>query len=144
MLYGSETWGDFSNVHENLREIERKLLKRILGVKSGTTNDLTYHKLRRSEIVSRIKDKQCRFYRKLLQMPSDEAIVYNILEMCKNDKFISYYKNLHDHNYTDDIKERELRVCASDNSMYKYYVEMNFKTKVRYINHSLTTRFVRP
>ena len=47
--------------------------------------------------------------------------------MCKNDKFISYYKNLHDHNYTDDIKERE---CASDNSMCKYYVEMNFKNKI--------------
>ena len=27
MLYGSETWGDFSNVHEKLRAIERKLLK---------------------------------------------------------------------------------------------------------------------
>ena len=61
MLYGSETWGDFSNVHEKVRAIERKLLKRILGVKSGTTNDLIYHELRRGDIVSRIKHKQCRF-----------------------------------------------------------------------------------
>ena len=83
----------------------------MLGVKSGMTNDLIYHELRRGDIISRIKDKQCRFYRKLLQMPSDEAIFCNILEMCKNDKFISYYKNLHDHNYTNDIKEREIRMC---------------------------------
>ena len=30
-------------------------------------------------------------------------------------------------NYTVDIKERDLRICASDNSVCKYYVEMNFK-----------------
>ena len=48
LLYGSETWGDFSCV---------LVVEAILKVKSGTTNDLVYHKLRRGDNVSRIKDR---------------------------------------------------------------------------------------
>ena len=40
---------------------ERKMLKRILGVKQGTSNDLIYIELERPDIISRIKDLQYKF-----------------------------------------------------------------------------------
>ena len=55
LTYGMETWGDFSCVHEELRQMERTLLKSILKVKTGTSNDLIYHELKRGDMVSRIK-----------------------------------------------------------------------------------------
>ena len=50
ILYGVETWGDISCIEKELINIETKALKAILKVKSGTTNDLIFHELRRSSI----------------------------------------------------------------------------------------------
>ena len=72
LLYGCEAWGDFSFVYDKLRLLEKKVLKAILKVKSGTTNDLVYYELRRGDIVSRIKDRQCKFYEKLKEIPTGE------------------------------------------------------------------------
>ena len=129
LLHGSETWGDFSKQYGKLRMIERKALKAILKVKSGTTNDLVYHELRRGDIVSKIKDRQCNFYKKLVQLPDDEAIVNTIIELCKDTVAIAYYENLHDHNAKDDVFERERRIKAETTSMTAYYVNMKFEKK---------------
>ena len=71
LLYGSETWGDFSHVSEKLRVIERKALKAILKVKAGTSNDLVYHELRRGDIISKIKDRQYKFFQKVSHLQDD-------------------------------------------------------------------------
>ena len=65
LLYGIETWGNFECIHANLRSIEMKALKSILKVKKGTSTDLVYYELRRPDIVSRIKDRQYKFFKKL-------------------------------------------------------------------------------
>ena len=128
LLYGSETWGDFSCVHDKLRKIEKKALKAILKVKSGTTSDLVYHELRRGDIVSRIKDRQRKFFMKVSQLPQEGAIVQTILDICKNNEMslhniiilmiltqgrqkqlITYYSSLHNYNYIDDINTREAK-----------------------------------
>ena len=49
-LYGSETWWKVDEVAEDILIQERKMIKRILGVKQGTSNDLVYIELGRSDL----------------------------------------------------------------------------------------------
>ena len=65
ILYACECWGDLSFLEKYLVDMETKALKTILKVKSGTTNDLIYHELRRPTIMARIKDRQYRFFKRL-------------------------------------------------------------------------------
>ena len=124
LLYSCEAWGDFSFLYDKLLKIEKKVLKTILKVKSGTTNDLVYHELRRGDIVSKIKDRQHKFFNKIKEIPQDEAIVSKVLELCKNLSIVKYYENLHDHNLTDNIAERERRIRSSTSSMAVYYCDL--------------------
>ena len=113
-------------MYQKLRVVERKALRAILKLRSGTANDLILHELRRGDIISKIRDRQYKFYRKIRDIPDGEAIVQNVLEICKNDRIIKYYESLHDHNNVDDINEREARIHISTKSLTKYYAEMNF------------------
>ena len=124
LLYGCEAWGEFSCVHDKIRKIEKKALKAILKVKSGTTNDLVYYELRRGDIVAKIKDWQYRFYQKVSQLPPGEAIVTHALSLCKETSIVEYYENLHDHHVVDDCVEREERIRSSTSSMIVYYVNL--------------------
>ena len=46
ILYSCETWGNIiTKLGKKILLVERKALKRILGVKSGTTNNLRYQEL---------------------------------------------------------------------------------------------------
>ena len=96
---------------------------------SPVSTTLVYHELRRGDIVSKIHDRQCNFYKNLSQLPHDEAIVKRIVELCKDTAAIAYYENLHDHNAKDDIFEREQRIKAETTSMTAYYVNMKFERK---------------
>ena len=81
-----------------------------MRVKSGTTNDLIYHELRRGDIISKIKDRQHNFYHKLILLSEEEAIVKTVINICCDTNIIAYYKNLNNHNYIDDITNREVRI----------------------------------
>ena len=70
-----------------------------------------------------------KFFKKLSQLPHGEAIVSIIIALCNDDVIDKYYKNLHDHNYTDDIAEREVRIRTSNSSLCQYYVNMEFDEK---------------
>ena len=129
LLYGSETWGDFSSIYENLRKIERKVLKAILKVKKGTTNDLIYHELRRADIVAKVKDRQFQFFNKITKLQREDAIVKVIYDICEQSDFVNYYKNLHNHNVQDDISRREEKIRTSNQPMIAYYRNMNFENK---------------
>ena len=129
LLYGIETWGDISCIEKQLKVIETKALKCILRVKKGTTNDLIYHELRRGDIICKIKDRQYSFYKKLSSMPENNAVVQNIMQICEHSRFLSYYKELHNDNFVNDIKKRQENIKTSTNSMTKYYATMNFVNK---------------
>ena len=70
-------WWKVDHIKDELLKDERKILKTILGVKQGTSNDHVYLELSRPDIVSKIKDRQ-KFYTKLHKL--DEADAY------RNDK----------------------------------------------------------
>lgn len=124
LLYGVEAWGDVSHIEDKLRKIELKALKAILKVKKGTTNDLVYHELRRPDIISKIKDRQYKFFDKLRNTDTSDASVRSALELCKDSRFIRYYFNLKDNNTSINIQERENRIMNSADSMCIYYREL--------------------
>ena len=45
ILYAAETWGDITAISENMLQLEKQALKRCLGVKSSTPNDILYIEL---------------------------------------------------------------------------------------------------
>ena len=106
LLYGGETWGDLSAISEKVLKEERQALKRILGVKSSTPNNLLYIELDRADIVATIKDRQFNFFHKLLSLDEDSAIVLDVLELCKDLNIVSYYHNLNDEHRKDNLKEK--------------------------------------
>ena len=93
LLYGIETWGDISKIEDKLQKIEINALRRILKVKTGTSIDLIYFELNRADVISRIKDAQFKFFKKLSSIKHDEAIVKHIIDMCADDDMIKFYSN---------------------------------------------------
>ena len=138
VLNSSECWGDISCVEEELREAEVKALRAILGVKKGTTIDLIYHELQRCSIVSKIHDRQFKFFTKLSKMSSDDAIVKLIIDKFDDSVMLTYYKNLSDKNGDREIKEREDRILSSQQSLCRYYVELNLMNKSLIYNSMLS------
>ena len=55
LLYGCEAWGDVSRIVPKLITVEIHLLKGVLNVKIGTSNDITFYELRRPNIVCKIR-----------------------------------------------------------------------------------------
>ena len=165
ILHGAECWGDISFLEQQLLGIERKALKSILKVKKGTTNDLVYHELRRGTIMSAVHDRQFNFFQKLAEFTEADAMVASIIILCKDTSMMKYYMRLRDKNVETDVRQREQRIRESENSMCKYYMDLNFDKKsciyssmvndyYRYIisrwrlsNHDLkveTDRYLRP
>ena len=91
ILYGVEAWGDTSHLENQLLTTEMKTLKVILKVKCGATSDLVLHGLRRCIIVAKIKDRQFNFYKKMLELPPGDAVVKEMMNICKDSKTINYY-----------------------------------------------------
>ena len=58
---------------------ERKILKRNLKVKPSTPNDIIYVELNRSNIISKIKQRQRKFYRHSKELKQKEATLSKIL-----------------------------------------------------------------
>ena len=52
-LYCCKAWGDLEVITVKLLKLERKALKRCLGVKSGTTDDILYCELNTPDIKER-------------------------------------------------------------------------------------------
>ena len=138
VLYSCECWGDISCVEEKLKDAELKALRAILGIKKGTTIDLIYHELGRCSIVSRIQDRQFSFFSKLSKMSSNDAIAKMIMDMFDDSSMLTYYKNLADKNGDREIEERSVRKQSSEQSMCKYYTEMNLLPRSEIYNSMLS------
>ena len=65
ILYSCETWGDLEVITVKLLQLERKALKRCLGVKSGITNDIIYCELNIPDIKASIIHRQFNFITKI-------------------------------------------------------------------------------
>ena len=124
MLYAVETWGDISCIEKELRRIEQKALRAILQVKAGTSIDLIYNVLQRADIISKIKDLQFNFYRKVKSLAEEDAMVVSVLNLCRDTSIVRYYEILHGHNKEDNIAERQNRIATSESSMMIYYRDL--------------------
>ena len=52
-----------------------------------------------------------------------------IINLCRNTSMMAYYRNRNDKNEERNIRERELRLQESENSLSKYYSDFNFDQK---------------
>ena len=116
-MYAAETWGDVTDISEKILKIERKALKRCLGVKSSTPDHLLYIEVNRADIVASIRDRQHKFYRKLLSLDEGSAIILDVLELCKELAIVKYYQELNDNNRTQNFDEKK-RSCANATGTY--------------------------
>ena len=121
LLYGAETWGDISFIAEDIRKIETAALRSILKVKKTTTTDLIYYELNRPDIVSKVRDSQFKFFRKVTQFRYDEAVVKSILDMCMDIEMVRYYTQLDDQNQNKNLQGRKHQILYSDKAMVNYY-----------------------
>ena len=121
LIYGCEGWGDISCVTSKLLAIEIKMLKTILKVKKGTTNNIIFFELRRSNIITKIKDKQYHFFQKLLNLPENISIMKNVIDLCRGSSILDYYNSLHGNNCINFMHELDEKICTGDSAMIKYY-----------------------
>ena len=127
MLYSVEAWGDTSKYETKLMKIEQGALKRCLQVKNGTTNDIIYIELNKSDIISTIKDRQYNFSKKIENLDSSEAIVKSIWEMCENNSTSNmkhHYSNVRSDNKKVNLAERKQKVQNSTSTMCIHYREV--------------------
>ena len=129
ILYGVETWGDISCIKNQLQNMEIKVLKTILRVKCGTTNDVVLYELNRCSVIAKIKDRQYSFYKKILELSPGEAVISDIITLCQRSKFLRYYADLKSDNCIADKHQKEKRINESENSMCVYYRNFNFRSK---------------
>ena len=120
-LYGAETWWKIDNLAETILIQERKLLKRILGVKKGTSNELIYIELNRPDIISKIKDLQYNFNQKVSKTSSEDAIVADAYNMCKELPIYGYYNSLRADNQKCNKFDRITSVRNSNATMCLRY-----------------------
>ena len=125
IFYSIEAWGDISQYGERILNIEKEALKRCLGVKGSTMNDLVYLELQRADMVAHVKDRQHKFYNKIVKLTTDESVVKSIWNLCKSievtSSFTSYYESLQKDNKSIDISNRKAKVIDSGQSMCKRY-----------------------
>ena len=127
LLYSCEAWGNIDVIAEKLMLIEKKALKRCLGVKKGTTDDIVYYEINRADLVAVITDRQYKFFQKICLFQQDEAIVKYIV-----DRFMEMnltwtrdnFMKLRDDNVEINKKERRKRINESDKTMCKTYNEI--------------------
>ena len=107
--YIMQAEGDISCIASKLMIIELKLLRRIIGVKSGTFSDLVYYESKRSNVISKSKDKQYKFFQKLKKFSVDDTVAVGIMKLYECSSIIDYYKKLHgdeSFNFMNALRER--------------------------------------
>ena len=125
ILYAAETWGDLTKIAEKILLMERQALKRCLGVKSSTPNNILYIELDRGDIVATIKDRQYKFYRKLLSLDEGSAVILDVLELCKELAIVKYYEQLNGSHRTHNLAEKKLSCMNNPGTYSKRYTQLS-------------------
>ena len=71
-------------------------------------------------------------------MSQDDAIVKLIMDMFGGGAMMKYYKDLHDSNGDQEMEEREQRIRTSEQSMCKYYCELELINNSQIYNSMLS------
>ena len=124
ILYAAETWGDLTNIGEKILLLERQALKRCLAVKSSTPDDLLYIELDRADIVASLRDRQHNFYRKLLSLDEDSAVILDVLELCKELAIVKYYESLRNDHCSESLAEKRQSCIDATGTYTKRYTEL--------------------
>ena len=140
IFYCAETWFEIDAVSEVMLLLERQALKRCLGVKASTPDDIIYTELDRSDIVSTIKERQFKFFCKLANLDGS-AIVCDILDMCAAADLdvIQYYNSLTDTICEEEQRKRKERMEVAETTHIKRYRDI---TNLDYC-HSLYESYLR-
>ena len=121
ILYSCETWGIIDEIADELVVIDRQLVKRALGVKASTCNDTVFYEIKRPSIIAKIKDRQYAFFRKIMNLTKEDAVIKNIISLCEDSSIIQYYYHLNDNNCTLDIERLNRKIGNMDSSLIVYY-----------------------
>ena len=122
-------WGDISSITKKLITVEMQLLKSILNVKKGTTNEIVYYELRRPDIMSKIKDKQYSFFNKVLNLSENDAILVKIIDLCRRSRIMNYYHSLTGTCCTEFLLNIEEKMRTNNRSMIIYYHNLIYQEK---------------
>ena len=114
-LYGVEAWWKIDEVADEILLLERKLLKRILCVKSSVPDDIIYLELDRADILASIKQRQYGFFENLMKLSAEEAVARRIVDAHPDLSFSSYYNQI-EKNVEKDNKVRRLRNLRESSS----------------------------
>ena len=121
ILYSCETWGIIDEIADELVVIDRQLVKRALGVKASTCNDTVFYEIKRPSIIAKIKDRQYAFFKKIMNLTEEDAVIKNIISLCEDSSIIQYYYHLNDNNCTLDIERLNRKISNMDSSLIVYY-----------------------
>lgn len=126
IVYSMEAWGDISCISTELLKIEREILKRIMGVRNNIDINLIFFELNKYDIHAGIKLNQFNFFKKLCNIPPEEAKVFDIVNICSsfNSPTINYYRNISE-NVTNECKQLiYFNINSSINSMNERYINL--------------------
>ena len=142
ILYSCEAWGNIDGVAKQILLIERKALKRCLGVKDSVSNDIVYHELNIPDIIAKIMKLQQMFFAKIMAFEPEQAIIKQLVDRYSADEeyiqdqnsFLAHYLRLYaDHNdgnippnniIDNNIKERIDRLQVQDTTKITQYREV--------------------
>ena len=165
-LYGCECWWKVDTVAPMLLAEERKMLKRILQVKSNTPDNIIYVELNRCDVVTKIKSRQYNFYLKFKQLNQEVSTARRILSLCFQLDICKYYESLkatlvdsvkddmkteiRNSNATYKMRYHDITGCLYNSSLYNEYMNENKRIVIsrwRLSNHGLrieTGRYTTP
>ena len=121
LIYGCETWFTIDNVTEKLLKIERSLLKRILGVRDSTPNDLIYIELGIPDIISKIKKRQVNYFRKTSSLNYEDSSIRYILDKCVDLPCYQYYLDINPNITQENIISRRHTIETSEQTYSTRY-----------------------
>ena len=114
ILYGAETWGNVDEFKEKLLLEERKALKRCLGVKQSTPDDILYIEVNRPDIEAVIKDRQHNFYKRVTSLEENNAVIRTVIRMCQNIDIVKYYNELNGNHQEINLHEKKRNTSRDD------------------------------
>ena len=142
ILYSCEAWGNIDGIAEEILLMERKALKRCLGVKSSVPNDVIYHELNIPDIIAKILKQQQKFFAKIMLLEPEQAIVRQLVDrFCADEEyiqdqnsFLAHYLRLyadhmdsnttHNHIIESNVKERLERLQSEETTKIALYKEI--------------------